>query len=934
MSNPAGEGSSAAAEPKAHWLGRIRIGIVPRLGFAFCAVTALAIAANYLAENGNSIVETTSYFTGNSPAPAPLLSPITAPAPAAEPGRKPVVAKDLAAESASVISAIELSDRVLHERLSTHDDESVAAMGDSLSELSTAVNRYAQSADIENTSTRNRLSQLLADYANECESLVKVADASRDQRALYFQRLDSLESGLRGAIDSSWKIFGRLVARPSLINLGRIAGAIRQDAAALVAPDVVDGPELQNLLASEETFEATLNASSAELERSKGKPWVAQIRTDFSELVAQRMALQKNGEALRTGLDQHKLDRDRLVALVPMRAPGATSSAGRSAKRAIATGDTPPPIDSAWPPVALYTPVPSYSPVERKVVSVARTSDDSQARQRVKWITALVLIFMLVTSISTTLSIVRPVRRLIEATQRLSAGSVVQVARGGIKELDVLTAAFNDMALELASAREQARMHQNILEARVEERTRALQHLVERDPLTELPNRRQLFGHLNHAIGGARSSGRSVGVFFLDLDNFKTVNDSMGHAFGDRVLQSVAQRLEGSTALFGIAARLGGDEFTVVYPDAANAAEVIAAGQKLCEEFQKPLILGDRQLQMSVSIGVSVFPDHGVDADSLLRAADAALYRAKEAGRSQIGVFSSDLLESAVSKFGIEQGLRTAIHQDEFELVYQPEVNLGSLQPTMVEALVRWRRADGRLLAPNEFFGVAEDSGLIMEISDWALRTAIAAAADWYHGLWPNVRVAINISPRQLTDPTFVDRVKSLLVAHRLPPTAIELELTENVLQTGPATIEALRRLRAYGIPIALDDFGTGYSSLSSLELLPLTRVKLDRSLIASIESSEASWAIASAIIGLCDKLGVEVTAEGVERPEQLTLLKNIHQLHVQGYLISRPVPGPELLTELTSLALRMRALLGVAPAPAVDSSQSSATNIVRFSPR
>jgi len=223
---------------------------------------------------------------------------------------------------------------------------------------------------------------------------------------------------------------------------------------------------------------------------------------------------------------------------------------------------------------------------------------------------------------------------------------------------------------------------------------------------------------------------------------------------------------------------------------------------------------------------------------------------------------------------------------------------------------------------------------LIMEISDWALRTAIASAADWYHGLWPNVRVAINISPRQLTDPTFVDRVKSLLVAHRLPPTAIELELTENVLQTGPATIEALRRLRAHGIPIALDDFGTGYSSLSSLELLPLTRVKLDRSLIASIESSEASWAIASAIIGLCGKLGVAVTAEGVERSEQLTLLKSTPQLHVQGFLISRPVPGPELLAELTSLAPRMRTLLGIVPEPTAESSQTSASNIIRFSPR
>jgi EAL domain-containing protein (putative c-di-GMP-specific phosphodiesterase class I) len=280
-----------------------------------------------------------------------------------------------------------------------------------------------------------------------------------------------------------------------------------------------------------------------------------------------------------------------------------------------------------------------------------------------------------------------------------------------------------------------------------------------------------------------------------------------------------------------------------------------------------------------------------------------------------LNVFTPDLLDAASAKFTTEQGLRRAIEREEFELVFQPEVRLDTFQTVLVEALLRWRMPDGRLSVPGEFLAVAEESGLIMEISDWVLESAIQAAAQWHHGAWPEARVAINVSPRQLFDTGFVDRVRDLLATYRLPPRCIEIELTESVLQTGPATIAALRDLRAHGIAIALDDFGTGYSSLASLEQLPLTRIKLDRSLIASIDTSARSAAIAQAIIGLCQSLGLEVTAEGVERPEQLSHLLSSPFLYIQGYLLSPPVSRDELVPVMETIRQDMDSHLLSLPA-------------------
>jgi len=469
---------------------------------------------------------------------------------------------------------------------------------------------------------------------------------------------------------------------------------------------------------------------------------------------------------------------------------------------------------------------------------------------------------------------------------------------------------YNAMAAKLRAAHTVTREYQTELEVRVDERTRQLQHLAEHDPLTGLPNRRQLWTYLETAIRSAPRDAQ-VAVFFLDLDNFKNINDSMGHAFGDLVLQGIAHRLREATGgPGGFASRLGGDEFTVVYGTPAGLADISRVGSELVSAFQRPMLIEGRELLVSISVGASVYPDHAQTPDALLRAADAALFSAKTSGRSRLGMFNREMLETASHKFQIEQGLRRAVDRGEFELHFQPEVSFESLGTTVVEALLRWRLPDGHYVAPGAFLPVAEESGLITNINDWVLGSAIRYGALWHHGAWPDARVAVNVSARQLLDTHFVSRMRELLAEHRLPPRCIEIELTETVLQTGPATIETLRELRQLGVSIALDDFGTGYSSLASLENLPLTRVKLDRSLIASIDTSERSLAIARAIIGLCENLHLEVTAEGIERRQQLGLLLSHRSMSLQGFLLDRPMPAERVPHSIASMPARLQGFL------------------------
>jgi diguanylate cyclase (GGDEF)-like protein len=535
----------------------------------------------------------------------------------------------------------------------------------------------------------------------------------------------------------------------------------------------------------------------------------------------------------------------------------------------------------------------------------------------VGWITAAVLLVWLIIAVSTMRSILIPVGRLIEATRKLARGEDVRAPRGGLKELNALSVAFNRMAFQLRAAREITQDYRRTLETQVEQRTRLLQHLAEHDPLTLLANRRQFFVLLNGSLERARQRGVGVAVFFIDLDNFKNLNDSMGHAFGDRVLISVAQRLEETAQSLGFAARLGGDEFTIVHEQADSPQSALLAGHRIVSAFARPLSVDGRAITVTVSIGTSFYPDHEQTAEDLLGAADAALFRAKALGRNQAALFTRELLEAATRKFVTEQGIRRALEHEEFELLFQPEVRLDSLRVGLVEALVRWRTPDGRLAAPAEFLAVTEESGLILELGDWVLRRAIETAANWRRTCWPEVKIAINVSPRQLASTSFVDRVRRLLHEFELPARCIEIELTESVLQTGAPTIESLRLLRSLDIAIALDDFGTGYSSFASLEQLPLSRIKLDRGLIAGIDTNSRSAAIAMALILLCEDLGIEVTAEGVERNTQFSCLAANPALYVQGFLISPPLSEAEVPLAISTMPQAMQDLLLSIPATA-----------------
>jgi diguanylate cyclase (GGDEF)-like protein len=643
--------------------------------------------------------------------------------------------------------------------------------------------------------------------------------------------------------------------------------------AAFATGGAFDARELDTspLASAERALASTLRDRESQLRRAVGADWYHAMSADAQSLTVMRVALFRTEETRMAAVDNFARESRRLAALLPATFPEALPETGAS------------------PDLAAAAPMPA--------------EETRGNRTLVAWVSAVVLLMFLYLCFATIFSIVRPVRRLLAATHRLARGENARVVpTGGIRELDTLTAAFNSMAEQLAVARAGARDAQHLLEAKVEERTRQLQELAEQDPLTGIANRRQLFGALNEALDRARLSGERLGVFFIDIDNFKTLNDSMGHPYGDRVLIAIAQRLGDIAQGHGFAARLGGDEFTVVQQDGSDLDGIAAFGTSIVRAFETPLEVDDREVIISVSMGGAVFPDHERDAEALLRAADAALFRAKALGRSQLAMFTPELLVTASAKFAIEQRLRRAIQADEFELFYQPLVDIETLDVVMVEALLRWRMPDGSHRSPDEFLAVAEETGLIVEVSDWVLRTAICTAARWHRGGWPKARIAINVSPRQFLDYRFVSRLEELLREYELPAECLEIELTESVLQTGPQTIKTLDYLRSIGVAIALDDFGTGYSSLASLQRLPLTRVKLDRSLIAGIDDSARSASIARATIGLCRGLGLEVTAEGVERVEQLAMLLPHRTLTLQGYLFSRAVPANDLLPLLERL--------------------------------
>ena len=895
--------NDSSSRPAGFWsdLNRSRsLGITGRLFLSFVAVALLAAAANLIAEHGVAVIQTT-HSTADSVTTAPARAPrpvrvVTLAA--------PLVKQLPAVDSLLLVAAVDRYQRATDVRGSMDSPAAgleFQAASKNLDDVSRAIRAAAESRDLAPTqlAPRTKAFQLAG------SERVQLADARRLAVEQYTACADGMERRLAGSLNGALKLFGRVLARQSLMQLHTELDEIRHRFARMANGDAQDAA-VDAMAAAEAGFAATLGSNGAAFTRSEGEHWVRQMQEDFARTIELRKSIATLDERARESAARFESTHGRLSAAIP------------KARAASLSVVTPPPETRVEEAPEEVAPAVAVAAPAGNTITTTTSTADGHARRSVAWITAAVLIVLLMISISTVRSILIPVKRMLEATQKIAAGDVeVRVAGGGIKELDTLGVSFNRMAAQLAAARDMTRDYQQRLEEKVEQRTRQLQHLAEHDPLTHLPNRRQLFVLLNHALERAAQNKRHVAVFFMDIDNFKNLNDSKGHAFGDRVLTGIAERLKEAAQTYGFAGRLGGDEFTVVYEDAASDAEATEAGRRLVAIFDHPLVIDGREVIVRASVGASLYPAHGTRAADLLSAADAALFHAKALGRGRLAVFTPELLATATLKYTIEQGLRRAIEQNEFELVFQPEVCLETLEVVLVESLVRWRLPDGRQAAPAEFLPITEESGLIVEIGNWVLRKAIETAAGWHHGEWPDARVAINVSPRQLVDSRFVDSVLDLLREFDLPARCIELELTESVLQTGPNTIESLRRLRAHDIPIALDDFGTGYSSLASLENLPLTRIKLDRSLIASIDTNARSAAIATALIGLCNGLGLEITAEGIERPEQFAVLAQHGALHLQGYLISKPIAAGEIPEARRMIPRIMQNLLLTLPGPA-----------------
>jgi diguanylate cyclase (GGDEF)-like protein len=904
------------------WLNRpLSFGITARLLFSFVAVAILAAAANLIAEHGVAVIRTTQLARPDAAPPPPTtvrrVSRVTTTTTTAAPERElPAV------DSGLLIEAVERYQRAVEVRASIDSATTTIEFQTATKNLDAVSKSLRAAADARALGTSLLASRTKA-YETAGSAHIQIADARR----LAVEEYDACAAGMDGrltaSLDGAMKIFGRVLARQSLMQLHSELDEIRHRFSGLSSGD--NGSAAADaIMAAEAAFAATANANDTAFARSEGVAWVRQMREDFARIVELRQSIADLDVRAHASAGTFESARANLAQSIPKHLPASasvTTPRPQTRVEIVQEDVRAAPADAA--PVA----TPIAAPVLQTITTTSGL--DGDARRTVAWITAAVLIVLLTVSVLTVRSILIPVSRMLEATDRIASGDVdVRVAAGGIKELDTLGTSFNRMAAQLAAARDMTRDYQQRLEEKVEQRTRQLQHLAEHDPLTHLPNRRQLFVLLNHALERAAQNQRHVAVFFMDIDNFKNLNDSMGHAFGDQVLTGIAKRLKETAQTFGFAGRLGGDEFTVVYEDAPTEMVVSEAGRRLVEIFDQPLIIDGREVIVRASVGASVYPSHGKQAEDLLSAADAALFQAKALGRGQLAIFTPELLASATRKFTIEQGLRRAIEQNEFELVFQPEVSLDTMEMVLVESLVRWRLPDGRQAPPAEFLPITEESGLIIEVGNWVLRKAIETAASWHHGAWPEARVAINVSPRQLLDSRFVDNVQDLLREFNLPPHCIELELTESVLQTGPTTIESLRRLRSHDIAIALDDFGTGYSSLASLENLPLTRIKLDRSLIACIDTNVRSAAITTALIGLCKGLGLEITAEGIERPEQFAALAEHRTISLQGYLISRPIAADAVVEAKRMIPQIMQDLLLSA-----SSTPGSTTHILHQDP-
>ena len=439
---------------------------------------------------------------------------------------------------------------------------------------------------------------------------------------------------------------------------------------------------------------------------------------------------------------------------------------------------------------------------------------------------------------------------------------------------------------------------QDITERKLVEKR--VQFLAYYDSLTGLPNRSLLQDRLVQAIAGAHRRDEHAAVLFLDLDRFKIINDSLGHGIGDLLLKSVAERLKRQTRDQDTVCRMGGDEFIIVLSSIRDEADAAIVAERIVSAIDSDFDIQGRTLKVSCSLGISIYPEHGIDSEALIKNADAAMYGAKESGRNRFLFFTKEMNAKVVERSILEHDLRLAIERHEIFLMYQPQVEIRTGKIVGLEALVRWQHPVLGLVQPDKFIHVAENSGLILPIGDWVLRSACSQVRAWQAVGLPPVTVAVNVSSMQVHQENFRDLVQQALCETGIPPQYLELELTESLLTTNAELMfSVLNEMKKMGVKLAIDDFGTGYSSLSQLRQFPVGKLKIDRSFIRDVESSPDAAVIATAVISLAKTLNLKVIAEGVETDGQLAFLRSHDCDEMQGYYFSRPLLGkdiPELL--------------------------------------
>ncbi|MHB8503679.1 MAG: putative bifunctional diguanylate cyclase/phosphodiesterase [Candidatus Acidiferrales bacterium] len=420
-------------------------------------------------------------------------------------------------------------------------------------------------------------------------------------------------------------------------------------------------------------------------------------------------------------------------------------------------------------------------------------------------------------------------------------------------------------------------------------------HSAQHDVVTNLPNRLLLSDRITHAITLARRQHRPLAVVFLDLDRFKYINDSLGHAIGDELLQCVSKRLLASVRASDTVSRLGGDEFVILLSEITHPENAATSARKLLLSLSAPCSIGGQDLHIDGSIGISVYPEDGEDAETLIKNADTAMYHAKEKGRNNFQFFKPEMNLKAVERQSLEGSLRRALERKEFLLHYQPKVNLDTGEITGVEALIRWQQPDRGLVTPAQFVPIAEDCGLIIQIGHWVLREACRQAREWQDAGLPFKRVSINVSAVEFRDKSFVESVRAILAETGLEAQCLDLELTEGVLmEHAESTAAVLQELKTMGVQLVVDDFGTGYSSLSYLQQFPIDVLKIDQSFVHRITGDPDDSPIVSAIIDMGKNLKQRVIAEGIETYEQLAFLQAHHCAEGQGYLFSQPLAAAQ----------------------------------------